>query len=401
MRILRHGYTTGACAAAAALGATRMLREQRRVESVELFLPAGFAASFPLHGQDFAAQTARCFVVKDAGDDPDVTDGVEVHAEVAWNDSPSPQPSPTWGEGEKFGIPAIGRITPPPFMGGGRGEGAANITISGGAGIGRVTKPGLAVAVGEWAINPVPRRMILAAVRSIFPELLAGTGLRVTISIPDGAARAKRTLNERLGIVGGLSVLGTTGVVRPVSHQAWTDTLDVALDVALAADLERVVLSTGRSSEAAARRELSLPAEAFIMMGDFVGYALHACHRRGFRRLVLAAQFAKLVKIAAGHERTHVRDSRLELDRLAAWGKEAGLDAAAVKQIESANTARQAFESGAGREILAAAVADRALATISRRVPGAAVALLLAGYDGRPAVRYGDWSESGFEGGQR
>ncbi len=328
-----------------------MLREQRRVEEVEIFLPAGFAAPFTLHGQMFDADSARCFVVKDAGDDPDVTHGVEVHAEVARRRSPGLQ-------------------------------------IVGGAGIGRVTKPGLAVAVGEWAINPAPQRMIAAAVHSIFS---ADEGLRVSISIPDGEARAQKTLNARLGIVGGLSILGTSGVVRPLSHLAWTDTLDVALDVAQAAGLDTVVLSTGRTSEAAARRVLPLPEEAFVMMGDFVGHTLDACHRRGIPQLVLAAQFAKLVKIAAGHDRTHVRDSRLDLGRLAGWARQAGLDEAATKRIESANTARQALETAADRQRLAAIVAAEALATLRRRAPGAAIGVLLAGYDGQPAESYGDW----------
>ncbi len=259
-----------------------------------------------------------------------------------------------------------------------------------------MTKPGLAVPVGEWAINPVPRRMITEAVSSVFPR--RPNGLRVTISIPDGEVRAQKTLNARLGILGGLSILGTTGVVRPLSHQAWTDTLDVALDVAQAAGLDTVVLATGRTSEAAARRLLPLPEEAFVMMGDFVGHTLDACHRRGIAHLVLAAQFAKLVKIAAGHDRTHVRDSRLDLGRLAAWARQAGLDEAATKRIESANTARQVLETAADRQRLAAIVAAEALAVLRRRAPGAAIGILLAGYDGQPAEQYGDWPQQDIRG---
>jgi cobalt-precorrin-5B (C1)-methyltransferase len=352
-RSLRHGFTTGACAAAAALGAARMLREQDMVDRVELFLPAGFAATFALQGQRFSEESAACFVVKDAGDDPDVTHGVEVHAEVAWSDSPSP-----------------------------------SLAIEGGPGIGRVTKPGLAVPPGEWAINPVPRRMIAEAVQSVFPDLPPGRGVRVALSIPDGEARARRTLNERLGIVGGLSILGTTGVVRPVSHEAWTDTIDAALDVARATGCRTVVLSTGRTSELGAQRTLALPAEAFIMMGDFVGHALEACHRRGFPHLLLAAQFAKLAKIAAGHERTHVRDSRLDLAALASTARRAGLDEAAAKTIELANTARGAWEAAGQPGRLAAAVAAAALAQLRQRAPGATIEILLIAYDGTLAGRF-------------
>lgn len=350
---LRHGYTTGACAAAATLGAALMLRQQRPVEVVELPLPAGFSASFLLQGQRFDQQSAACFVVKDAGDDPDVTHGVEVHAVVELI------------EGD-----------------------AALVLIEGGVGIGRVTKPGLAVAVGEWAINPVPRRMILAAVASVFPEIPTGQQLRVTISIPDGLERSKRTLNERLGILGGLSILGTSGVVKPISHQAWTDTLEVALDVALAAGCSSVVLSTGRSSEQAAQQQLELAEEAFITMGDHVGYALEACHRRGFPRIVLAAQFAKLVKIACGHPQTHVHSSAMDLQQLASWGRRLGLDDVASKQIECANTAREVFVSHPQADVLVAEVARRALQQMERRAPGAQLEILLVDYAGTPAGHF-------------
>jgi cobalt-precorrin-5B (C1)-methyltransferase len=204
---MRHGYTTGACAAAAAKGAALLLRGQTLIDTVTIDLPAGERVTFALHGQTFDTEQARCFVIKDAGDDPDVTNGCEVWARVQ-------------------------RLA------------GADIVITGGIGIGRVTKPGLAVPVGAWAINPVPQTMIMAALREVFP-----TGaVQVEISIPDGVARAQRTLNARLGILGGLSILGTTGIVKPISHQAWTDTLDAALDVACACGWRTVVLSTGRTS---------------------------------------------------------------------------------------------------------------------------------------------------------
>jgi len=356
-----------------------MLKEQRRIESVELLLPAGVAATFRLQGQVFGEEAARCYVVKDAGDDPDVTHGVEVHAEVRIHPSISSE----------------------------------GIVIEGGQGIGRVTKPGLAVPVGESAINPVPRRMVTEALREVFADYGSPVTIHCRLSIPDGEERAKRTLNARLGILGGLSILGTSGIVRPISHQAWTDTLESALDVARAGGCETVVLSTGRTSELAAQKVLAqgsrqmtegvsplplalspepaLPEEAFIMMGDHVGYALEACHRRGFPRIVLAAQFAKLVKIACGHARTHVSASRLELGELAGWCRAGGLDEALAKKIECANTAREVYLGAADPGALAAMVAARALAQMRTWAPGAALAVLLVDYDGASSGFFGDW----------
>lgn len=346
---LRSGYTTGACAAAAALGAARMLKEQRLVEHVELDLPAGVTAHFLLGGQSFDCDRASCFVVKDAGDDPDVTDGVEMHATVTFATDSA------------------------------QDKGASGpVEIIAGEGIGTVTKPGLPVAVGEPAINPVPRQMIEGAVRSVF----IGRPVTVTLSIPDGAKRSKRTLNERLGIMGGLSVLGTTGVVRPVSHRAWTDTIDVAIDVALASGHDRLILATGRTSEEAVRREFDLPEEVFVMMGDHVGYALEACHRKGVPRIMVAAQFAKLLKVACGNRRTHVDSSRLDLGQLASWSRDAGLDDAEAEKIECANTAREILTTMPSADILGGLVAERALARLRSWAAGPEVSIMLVGYDG-------------------
>jgi len=346
-KILRHGYTTGACAAAASLGAARMLREQRRLEQVELTLPTGATVPFTLHGQEFNADQASCFVVKDAGDDPDVTHGCEVHATVSLTTGVDP-------------------------------------VIEGGVGIGRVTKPGLAVAVGDWAINPVPRRMIAEALLSVFPPA-AERAPRVVISIPDGEVRSQRTLNARLGIVGGLSILGTTGIVRPVSHQAWTDTIDTALDVALACGVTVPVLVTGRSSEQAAQARYGGADEAYIMMGDFAGHAAAACAARKVERCIVAAQFAKLLKIACGHRQTHVDAATLDLQLLAAWATGAGLDQETTKAIECANTARQVYLESPAAATLAQLVAQRALRQLQCWAPGCAITIALVDYAGKVA----------------
>ena len=350
-KILRHGYTTGACAAAATKGAAQMLRDQRLLEEVEICLPGGEAVTFALHGQQLTETGATCYVIKDAGDDPDVTNGAEIHATVD----------------VKF-------FTDP------------TIIIKGGEGIGRVTKPGLAVPVGEWAINPVPRNMILTGLKEALAMRCVPATLTVTISIPNGAELAKKTLNERLGIVGGLSILGTTGIVRPISVSAWIDTIDCAIDVAVACQAPLVVLSTGRTSEMVAEKELAagtpLPEEAYVMMGDHVGHALRAAATRGVSRVVLAGQFAKLLKIACGHQQTHVSSSELDLATLAGWCREtAGLGRFANLCL-SANTARQVLLDSGNDPGLIRLVCDRARAAAGQMAPGLEIGVLLAGYGG-------------------
>ena len=357
-RNLRYGYTTGACAAAAAKGAAQMLVNHTPVSEVSIDLPTGVNATFQLHGQSLSVNEASCFVIKDAGDDPDVTNGAELHAMVSLTQVESEQSS---------------------------------IRIRGGIGIGKVTKPGLAVAPGECAINPVPRRMITEAVLSVFSTLNSHNlrfKINVIISIPDGEVRAKRTLNSRLGIMGGLSILGATGIVRPISARAWTDTIDAALDVAKACGSENVVLSTGRASEMAAQRHLAtLPEEAFIMMGDHVAYALRACQQRSFDRPIIACQFAKLLKIACGYENTHAVASELDLKTLLIWGARHNLPGKLLDLISSANTAREIIIASNFDPILMELVCCHARQAALDHVPGIAPLFLAADYNGAIVYR--------------
>ncbi|HEY6873815.1 MAG TPA: cobalt-precorrin-5B (C(1))-methyltransferase CbiD, partial [Geobacteraceae bacterium] len=263
------------------------------------------------------------------------------------------------------------------------------IIIEGGAGIGRVTKPGLAVPVGKWAINPVPRRMIEEAIREVFPPQPSAFSLHCLISIPNGEELAKKTLNERLGIVGGLSILGTTGIVRPVSARAWTDTIDAAIDVALACGSTTVVLSTGRTSEMVAERHLrgaesgeGLPEEAFVMMGDHVGHALRACARKGVRSVVIAGQFAKLLKIACGHEQTHASSSELDLRMLAEWLSLEPRTSNLEPLAKRANTAREVLVTSGNDPELIGLVCGRVREFAEKLAPGVAMKVLLAGYRG-------------------
>ena len=197
-------------------------------------------------------------------------------------------------------------------------------------------------------------------------------------------------LNARLGILGGLSILGTTGVVTPISHQAWTDTIESAIGVARAAGCRRVVASTGRSSERVAEQVFSLPEEAFVLMGDHVGYLAAACARQGIAELVVAAQFAKLVKIACGHPQTHAAVAALDLAHLAGWGRAAGLDAALVERLEWAHTAREWYQELGPHHGLMALVAARAIERLQNYAPGVRCGVLLAGYAGEPAVTFGE-----------
>ncbi len=306
---LRSGFTTGACAAAAAKGATLALLADQAPIQAEIPFPDGRRYSFLLHRCAAEQGRATASVIKDAGDDPDVTNGAEIIAAVEAQES---------------------------------GSAGEAIAVRAGKGVGTVTKPGLSVPVGEPAVNPVPLRMIRAAVTEALHELRQdGLRLTITVSVRDGERLAEKTLNRRLGIVGGLSILGTTGIVRPVSAEAWTATIDAAMQVARAAGLDEVLLSTGRTSEAAAQRQLGLPEEAQVMMGDYLEHALLAARRHGFRRIHLAGMWAKVLKCALGIPQTHVRNGALEVRQAAALLAELGLDEEAAAGLAQANTAKE------------------------------------------------------------
>jgi len=300
---LRTGYTTGACAAAAAKGACMCLFDEE-AESIEIVLPGGQTAAFVPEIMLRANTTAQCGIRKDAGDDPDATHNALIKARVVLIDEPE-------------------------------------IIIKGGPGVGKVTRPGLAVAPGEPAINPVPRQMITDAVRSVLPE---GSGAEVVISVVDGENIARKTLNHRLGIIGGISILGTTGIVVPYSHEAYRDSIKCSLDVVRAMGLDTVVLSTGKTSEKTAQKILSdMPQEAFILMGDYFSFALKEAVQHGMQHVIIACYPGKLLKMASGAESTHVDSSRIDLSMLADIAAMAGAESSTAQQIGIANTVRHAF----------------------------------------------------------
>ena len=317
---LRSGWTTGTCAAAAAKAAAELLaggQAPADVEvallaggqapaDVEVALPGGQRVRFPVERAEAGDGWAEAVVVKDAGDDPDVTHGAHLTVRL----QPSAQPGVTWRAGE---------------------------------GVGTVTKPGLGLEVGGPAINPVPRAQISRAIGEVLD--LGTAGVVCEISVPGGERMARKTTNPRLGIVGGISILGTTGIVRPFSTASWRASVVQAIDVIAAQGLDVVVLSTGGRTERAAMRLLpDLPEGCFVEVGDFTGAALRQAVADGLRRCVFVGMAGKLAKLAAGVMMTHWTRSKVDLDALADVTAEAGGTPEVVEAVRQANTARHAYE---------------------------------------------------------
>jgi cobalt-precorrin-5B (C1)-methyltransferase len=345
-RPLRSGFTTGTAATAAALAAARLLAGETRPEKVRVRLPDDGRLTVPVAaGRLLKAGEAEATVIKEAGDDPDVTNGAVIGVRL-------------------------------------RRLGGEGLTLSGGLGVGRVTKPGLVLPPGEWAINPVPRAMLKTNLAT-FPG-----GLDAEIFVENGVELAARTLNPRLGIVGGLSILGTTGLVKPFSHEAYLATIDSALSLARAAGLREVVLTTGRQSEKLARTgRPDLTEAAFVQIADFFGVSLKKAAAGGFTTISLAVFFGKAVKQAAGLANTHAHRRDQDPALLADWLT--GLAPPNVlARAAQAVTAREALEilKGAGLARPAAeAVAARVLASARLWAgPGPRLRLTLFNYDGEP-----------------
>jgi cobalt-precorrin-5B (C1)-methyltransferase len=303
-RALRPGWTTGTCASAAAKAAATALVEQRSQEVVEVALPSRRRVTFAVDSCSYEPDRARAVVVKDAGDDPDVTDGAHLTATVSWRAEPG-------------------------------------VELDGGEGVGVVTKPGLGLGLGGPAINPVPRQMIIQAVT----EAVGDRGVRVVISVPGGEAMARKTTNRRLGILGGISILGTTGIVRPFSTASWRASVEQAVGVMAAQGEETLVLCTGGRTEQGAVALLpQLPEVCFVEVGDFTGAALRQAVAHGLAQVVFVGMIGKLTKLAAGVLMTHYTRSRVSTELLAGITADLGGDPALVAQVAAANTARHVYE---------------------------------------------------------
>jgi len=353
---LRRGWTTGACAAAASRAAFQALLTGEFPDPVAIRLPRGQSPSFPLALAETKKGRARAGVVKDAGDDPDVTHGALIVAELAW-------------------------ATP-----------GSGIHFRAGEGVGTVTRPGLALAVGEPAINLAPRAMIAETLT----ELAEANGapspdLEVTIAIPGGDRLAEKTMNARLGIVGGLSVLGTTGIVVPYSCSSWIHAIQRGIDVARAAGFAHIAAATGNTSERAVQQLYELPEAALIDMGDFVGGTLKYLRRYPVPRLTLAGGFAKIAKLAQGHLDLHSSRSRVNATALADMLAGLGGDPATVAAASETDSAGAILDlAGERRDALAAAVARQAREVALATLSGAtAVEVAIVGRDGEFLARVG------------
>ena len=336
---LRTGWTTGTCASAAAKAAAATLDTGQMQDTVEVGLPDGMRVRFPVDECTLIpGQEAEAVVVKDAGDDPDVTHGARLTATVRWREEPG-------------------------------------IELDGGVGVGVVTKPGLGLELGGPAINPVPRAMITQAVGEAVD--LGTRGVTVIISVPDGERMARKTTNARLGIIGGISILGTTGIVRPFSTASWRASVEQAISVLAAQGRDTVVLCTGGRTEKGAMKLLPhLPEVCFVEVGDFTGAALRRATAAGLDRVVFVGMAGKLTKLAAGVLMTHYTRSKVDLALLKDITQAAGGPADLADSVANANTARHAAElwdqagllPEAGRELCARAA--RVLSRFSAEIAG-------------------------------
>ena len=306
---LRTGWTTGSCAAAAAKAAAKALLSGEAQKEVDIKLPRKGEEQrvrFAVERCEVGEGWAQAVVVKDAGDDPDVTHEAHLTACVSWCEEPG-------------------------------------IKLDRGEGVGVVTKPGLGLTVGGPAINDVPRRMISYSVEEVLnPE---ERGVRVVISVPGGEAMAEKTTNPRLGVVGGISILGTTGIVRPFSTASWRASVGQAVSVMGAQGHDTFVLSTGGLTEKAAMRLLpDLEEVCFVEVGDFTGHALKQAVRNSLKRVFFVGMVGKLTKLAGGIMMTHWTRSKVDNELLAEITHEAGGNPEIVEQVRGANTARHAYE---------------------------------------------------------
>jgi cobalt-precorrin-5B (C1)-methyltransferase len=345
-RPLRRGWTTGTCATAAAKAAFGALVTGEFVDPISVTLPRGEQPAFALAVARKDDDSATAGVIKDAGDDPDVTHGALVLATVR------------------------------------RGAPGAGVTFRAGEGVGTVTRPGLAIPPGEPAINPVPRQMMRDAISEVATAVGCAADAEIEIAIAGGAALARKTWNPRLGIVGGLSILGTTGIVVPYSCSAWIASIHSGIDVARAAGLTHIAGSTGSTSEAAVQKLYGLPETALIDMGDFVGGMLKYVRRHPVARVTIAGGVAKISKLAQGLLDLHSKRGSVDLAALAEVARGCGASAELSDKIVAANTAAQAFALAQAAGIsLGNEVAGAARTVAAGVVAGADVAVDVVMFD--------------------
>ncbi|HUU48234.1 MAG TPA: cobalt-precorrin-5B (C(1))-methyltransferase [Nitrosopumilaceae archaeon] len=307
-RNLKTGYTTGTSATAAAKAALLSIINQTKVENIDVKLPKGNFIKIQIHSCEFDKNKARCSVIKDGGDDPDVTHGAEIIVDLSLTDKKN------------------------------------EIEIDGGEGVGIVTKPGLGLEINKAAINPIPKKMINENLMDAAGNILREKGITVIISVPKGKELGPKTDNPRLGILGGISILGTSGIVFPFSTASYAASIRQNLDVAIAMKNDTVVLTTGGRSEDFAKKIIDLPDHCFVQMGDFSGFTIQQCSKKNIKKAFVVGFIGKLAKMAAGVKQTHVKGSKVDMKFLSELASNSGAIPKIIEEIEKANTARHVSE---------------------------------------------------------
>lgn len=305
---LRNGFTTGTCATAASKAALLSIINEKKIQTVDVKIPRGDYLNIKIQKCDFTNTHAICSVIKDGGDDPDVTHGAEIIVDLEL----------TYKQNE--------------------------IEIDGGEGVGIVTKPGLGLELDKAAINPIPKKMIKENLMEIGHEILEKHGVKVTVSVPKGKELAPKTDNPRLGIINGISILGTSGIVIPFSTAAYAASIRQNLDVTIAAGDKTVVLTTGGRSEEFSKKILPLPQHCFVQMGDFSGYTIQQCAKKQIQKAHVVGFIGKLAKMAAGVKQTHVKGSKVDMKFLAELASKCNANESVIVEILRANTARHVSE---------------------------------------------------------
>ena len=305
---LRTGFTTGTCATAASKAGILAIINQQSLNSVDVILPKRDKINIQINSCNFSKDNAQCSVIKDGGDDPDVTHGAEIFVDISLTDT-------------------IG-----------------SIEIDGGKGVGRVTKPGLGLEIGTAAINPTPKKMILENIQEVGEEVLGKNGIKIVVSVPTGEELAKKTDNPRIGILDGISILGTSGIVIPYSTASFAAAIRQQIDVVSSMNDEEVVLTTGGRSEDFAREIIKLPDHSFIQMGDFSGYTIQQCAKKSLKKAYVAGFIGKLAKMAAGVKQTHVKGGKVDMKFLSELAKRCNANSETIRKILGANTARNVQE---------------------------------------------------------
>ena len=305
---LRTGFTTGTSATAASTAAILSIINQKKIESVDVLLPKKDKIKISINSCEFDKNKACCSVIKDGGDDPDVTHGAEIIVDLELTSKSN------------------------------------SIEIDGGEGVGRVTKPGIGLEIGQAAINPTPRKMITENLTQAGKKILEKNGIKVVISVPKGKELGPKTDNPRIGIVGGISILGTSGIVVPYSTASFAAAIRQQIDVVVSMGDDAVVLTTGGRSEDYARKILELPEHSFIQMGDFSGYAISQCTKKGIKRAYVGGFIGKFAKMATGVKQTHVKGSKVNMEFLSKLAKKCKGGEKIIQEIKNANTARNVQE---------------------------------------------------------